>query len=280
MEKHGFRWSKVAKAVGSRNGDQVFKRWGDCLDPRIDKSPWTAAEVSKQRPLFHTGHPLFFRGIELIIATKDERLLQQVALTGRNWSEMVTKHFPNRTALSAKNRYSILLRKQDAVRQPRCRAPTSTVQSPSTSVMGDGLSTCIFTEFDVYETPPQQQPWNLTPSSIPHTWYYSDGCPSGDLDPTPVVPPFPAAGPGMGWTIDYPDGTPAFAEAEYQLQFARFCSPGVMSVDSLPGVDFGETYRSDWPTGRVGDGGQGMVGVGGPGGGDGAGYYSPVWFVC
>jgi hypothetical protein len=59
VDKYGFRWSKVAKAVGSRNGDQVFKRWGDCLDPRIDKSPWTAAEVSKQTAPVSTGRPFF-----------------------------------------------------------------------------------------------------------------------------------------------------------------------------------------------------------------------------
>ncbi|KAK3363234.1 Homeodomain-like protein, partial [Lasiosphaeria hispida] len=79
VEKHGLRWSKVAGAVGSRNGDQCWKRWYDCLNPSIDKSPWTAAE--------------------------DTELLQQVAKHGRNWSDIVGKHFPNRTSLSAKNRY-------------------------------------------------------------------------------------------------------------------------------------------------------------------------------
>jgi myb proto-oncogene protein len=48
VEKHGARWSKVAVVVGSRNGDQCWKRWYDCLDPRIDKSPWTADEVSNK----------------------------------------------------------------------------------------------------------------------------------------------------------------------------------------------------------------------------------------
>lgn len=79
VEKYGFRWSKVAKAVGSRNGDQVFKRWGDCLDPRIDKSPWTGAEVSKQRPLFHTGHPLFVDGLNSPL-----RKGRQIAPTSRS----------------------------------------------------------------------------------------------------------------------------------------------------------------------------------------------------
>lgn len=45
---YGARWSKIAEAVGTRNGDQCWKRWYDCLDPRIDKSPWTPEEVSCQ----------------------------------------------------------------------------------------------------------------------------------------------------------------------------------------------------------------------------------------
>jgi len=48
VDKYGARWSKVAVVVGSRNGDQCWKRWYDCLDPRIDKSAWTAEEVSSQ----------------------------------------------------------------------------------------------------------------------------------------------------------------------------------------------------------------------------------------
>ena len=48
VELYGARWSKIAEAVGTRNGDQCWKRWYDCLDPRIDKSPWTADEVSSK----------------------------------------------------------------------------------------------------------------------------------------------------------------------------------------------------------------------------------------
>lgn len=207
-------------------------------------------------------------------------MLRQVALTGRNWSEMVNKHFPNRTALSAKNRYSILLRKQGAARQPRLTTPTSTVQSPSTSAIDDGSSTCTFAE---HEMIPQQyqQPWITAPNNMPHTWYYSDGIPSGDiLDLADVTSPFSAAGPGVDWTIDYPDGTPEFPATGYQLQLAQLSSPDVMSVDLLPGVDFGERYRFDWSMERVEDGSQGMVGIGDPGGEQGVRYSNPVWFVC
>ena len=33
--------------MGSRNGDQCWKRWYNSLDPRIDKSPWITDEVSE-----------------------------------------------------------------------------------------------------------------------------------------------------------------------------------------------------------------------------------------
>lgn len=58
VERHGLRWSKVAADVGSRNGDQCWKRWNDCLNPKIDKSPWTEDEVSKQTPLNTRQGPL------------------------------------------------------------------------------------------------------------------------------------------------------------------------------------------------------------------------------
>jgi hypothetical protein len=50
VEHYGARWSKIAEVVGTRNGDQCWKRWYDCLDPRIDKSPWSAEEVCQCCP--------------------------------------------------------------------------------------------------------------------------------------------------------------------------------------------------------------------------------------
>ncbi|KAK4234204.1 transcriptional activator Myb [Achaetomium macrosporum] len=110
VKLYGGRWSRVAEAVGTRNGDQCWKRWYDCLDPRIDKSPWTAED--------------------------DTRLVHLVSQHGRNWSEIVHQHFPNRTSLSAKNRYNILRRKQEgglsrtsSLRRPYLSLPTT----PSTT---------------------------------------------------------------------------------------------------------------------------------------------------
>ncbi|KAK0737380.1 hypothetical protein B0T21DRAFT_163275 [Apiosordaria backusii] len=114
VELYGARWSKIAEAVGTRNGDQCWKRWYDCLDPSIDKSPWTSEE--------------------------DARLLQQVSKNGRNWSEIVHKHFPNRTSLSAKNRYSILQRKQENASKSSSKKSSAAYSAASSPSPGPSLS--------------------------------------------------------------------------------------------------------------------------------------------
>lgn len=43
---------------------------------------------------------------------------------GRNWTGIVNKHFPKRTSLSAKNRYSILQRKQESGSSPQAAFPS------------------------------------------------------------------------------------------------------------------------------------------------------------
>lgn len=67
----------------------------------------------------------------------------------------------------------------------------------------------------------------------------------------PAAAASPSTGPGVDWTIAYPDGTLAAAaqssaEANYQLHFARLPSPSVMPVDCFLGVEFGELCHTDW----------------------------------
>ncbi|KAK3941966.1 hypothetical protein QBC46DRAFT_381393 [Diplogelasinospora grovesii] len=113
VDVHGTRWSKIAEVVGSRNGDQCWKRWYDCVNPDIDKSPWTLEE--------------------------DVQLLAAVAELGRNWTEIVRLHFPNRTSLSAKNRHSALRRRSQpssAVHTPSAASPASvfSYSAPATAI--------------------------------------------------------------------------------------------------------------------------------------------------
>jgi len=146
VEIHGARWSKIAQVVGSRNGDQCWKRWYDCLDPRIDKSPWTPEEVSGFSFLRKRNKTLWLTVSTILF--QDAHLLLKVAKHGRSWTEisqMVGSRSGGqyRTSLACKNRYSILQRKQLlASQQPE---PAQNLTIPSFTVeqvpINEGLST-------------------------------------------------------------------------------------------------------------------------------------------
>ncbi|KAK0749136.1 hypothetical protein B0T18DRAFT_427308 [Schizothecium vesticola] len=113
-------WHKVATHLPGRNNKSCRKRWHYSVAHTIRKGTWSKEEDAKL----------------LEAVDKDERLPQQVALTGQNWSEMVTKHFPNRTSLSAKNRYSILLRKQGS--RPSATPNCTHAHGPESLCLSDG----------------------------------------------------------------------------------------------------------------------------------------------
>ena len=69
--KYGF-WTEIAKEMTGRTYQQCYDRWNECLDPNLNKGPWTPEE--------------------------DERLLQAVGVHGtENWPE-IAKEIPGRTA--------------------------------------------------------------------------------------------------------------------------------------------------------------------------------------
>ncbi|QKX60092.1 uncharacterized protein TRUGW13939_07234 [Talaromyces rugulosus] len=115
IQRYGTHWSRVAQVVGTRNGDQCFKRWNDVLDPGIDRSPWTRDE--------------------------DRMLLLAIGKYGRSWKQIVDTYFPGRTGLDAKNRHRQLTRKRkreekvenNSERAPETPAPPvlSMSQSPN-----------------------------------------------------------------------------------------------------------------------------------------------------
>ncbi|EED12509.1 bas1, putative [Talaromyces stipitatus ATCC 10500] len=98
IHRHGTHWSRVAQVVGTRNGDQCFKRWNDVLDPAIDRSPWTRDE--------------------------DRRLLLAIGEFGRAWKQIVDTYFPGRTGLDAKNRHRQLTRKRKREHRPSTKTKT------------------------------------------------------------------------------------------------------------------------------------------------------------
>lgn len=80
---------------------------------------------------------------------QDNLLIKGVDLFGRNWKTIVELHFPRRTALAAKNRYSLLCRRMSGgnqrptrgvAKQKRARISVTTA-SPSSN-QGGSLSVC------------------------------------------------------------------------------------------------------------------------------------------
>ncbi|KAI9687395.1 MAG: hypothetical protein M1820_010477 [Bogoriella megaspora] len=82
VDQFGTSWVKVAVIVGTRNGDQCLKRWGDSLNPQFERRPWTEQE--------------------------DNPLLQAVSQHGGNWSQISSAHFRDRSALSLRHRAETL----------------------------------------------------------------------------------------------------------------------------------------------------------------------------
>lgn len=85
VEKHGLKWPLIAAEVGFRSPDQCSKRWQYGLDPRLKHHEWTAEE--------------------------DQLLLQLVQERGREWKAIQHNHYPSRSRIDLKNRYTILMRR-------------------------------------------------------------------------------------------------------------------------------------------------------------------------
>ncbi|KAJ7215778.1 hypothetical protein B0H12DRAFT_1154449 [Mycena haematopus] len=108
IETYGTRWSLVASMVQTRNSDQCAKRWGDTLNPAIDRTAWTAEA--------------------------DDLLIQAVNDHGKVWTKIVQMYFPGRTGLAAKNRYNSLTRTEESSRGSSSRRRYSPESSPSPSL--------------------------------------------------------------------------------------------------------------------------------------------------
>lgn len=78
-------WTLVAKAVPGRTARQCRERWVNYLSPNVDNSPWTSEE--------------------------DKKLEKLVDSLGKKWS-LIAKHFPKRTDVLIKNRYTLLYRRK------------------------------------------------------------------------------------------------------------------------------------------------------------------------
>ncbi|KAL2832540.1 Homeodomain-like protein [Aspergillus cavernicola] len=114
VEQYQYRWATIAQMMETRNADQCSKRWHHCLNPELERSPWTDDE--------------------------NTLLLSAVGTHGSSWKDIQRCHFPTRSANNIKNQFTILSRKCrnpiplqhccDSPTPPSRRPPSST---PSTS---------------------------------------------------------------------------------------------------------------------------------------------------
>ncbi|KAI1452422.1 hypothetical protein F4805DRAFT_30213 [Annulohypoxylon moriforme] len=87
VRKYGTNWSRVSRAIRSRNPDQCSSHWSQVLDPGINYCDWTPEE--------------------------DANLLHAVLTHSTNWATIAASHVPPRTRLALKNRYSTLRLKHE-----------------------------------------------------------------------------------------------------------------------------------------------------------------------
>ncbi|KAL3469312.1 Homeodomain-like protein [Aspergillus californicus] len=110
VERYQYRWATIAQKIETRNADQCSKRWHHCLNPELERSPWTDKE--------------------------NALLLSAVATHGSSWKNIQSCHFPTRSANNIKNQYTILSRKNRKATpvEPCCNYAIPTSRgSPSTA---------------------------------------------------------------------------------------------------------------------------------------------------
>ncbi|EAY12840.1 Myb-like DNA-binding domain containing protein [Trichomonas vaginalis G3] len=100
-----YMWDQIAKHIPGRSGKQCRERWITVLDPSINRDEWSAEE--------------------------DAKLLILQSQQGNKWASIASS-MPGRTAISAKNRFKFLKRRN--ARRERAIAKesnTSTSQEDS-----------------------------------------------------------------------------------------------------------------------------------------------------
>ncbi|KAL4863852.1 hypothetical protein BDV12DRAFT_177006 [Aspergillus spectabilis] len=113
VERYQYRWATIAQKMETRNADQCSKRWHHCLNPELERSPWTDEE--------------------------NELLLSAVGTHGSSWKDIQRCHFPTRSANNIKNQYTILSRRSrnQTHLHPCCNAPpnpkSSSRRTPSST---------------------------------------------------------------------------------------------------------------------------------------------------
>ena len=104
VEKLGARnWKEIAKKIPGRTTKQCYDRWNTCLNPNLNKEPWTPEE--------------------------DRIIIKEQKKLGNQWTKIALL-LPGRSSYMVKNRwYTVLQQKQTEKQNPQVQ-PTIHPQQP------------------------------------------------------------------------------------------------------------------------------------------------------
>ena len=131
-------WTLIAKEVGSRDNKQCWRRWTDCLNPDINKDPWTPEEDQTIRDFVGENGPTkwsklakmlpgrmdaqcrqrWFRHLDPYInkspwtEEEDEKIVEYKAQYGSKWTLIANLLNTGRTDYAVKNRWNNSLSKR------------------------------------------------------------------------------------------------------------------------------------------------------------------------
>jgi hypothetical protein len=123
VEKHGARdWFTIASFMTGRSVRQCKERWENYLSQAVDGPQWTAEE--------------------------DLRLQRTVCERGHKWKALEI-HFPGRTDIQLKNRYNVILRRQNRLSRIPARQPRGDRLDPTKISVDHGENKTDGAEFEV-----------------------------------------------------------------------------------------------------------------------------------
>ncbi|KAL2850658.1 hypothetical protein BJY01DRAFT_127714 [Aspergillus pseudoustus] len=184
VERYHYRWAAIAQKMETRNADQCSKRWHHCLNPELERSPWSDEE--------------------------NTLLLSAVGIHGSSWKEIQRSHFPTRSANNIKNQYTILSRKHLSFTplSPCCASTqtTSTTTKPSRSSRRPPPPHSSATSSSHLHNPIPIPIPTTTTMSDPHT--YSSLASTPQHSATDYLPATPETSCSFGGSFDFPTSSP------------------------------------------------------------------------
>lgn len=111
------KWSAIARAIGTRSGDQASKRWREVLEPALNRSKWSHEDDSRLLQLIvahrccdDARKPLEGRGFSATDSRPPPPTLSDAAHTRLDcsWNEIARQHGA-RTVSQVRTRYALIM---------------------------------------------------------------------------------------------------------------------------------------------------------------------------